>query len=352
MIINGRFLTQSTTGVQRFAREIIRASATQNLLTPSNATLLAPHSPDIESSFFGLSVRQIGKHQGHLWEQVDLPRAAGDDFTVNFCNTAPIALRRQMVVLHDASVAANPQNFTFAFRTWYKMMIRAYGGRAQQIGTVSKFSAGEISKYFGIPLSKIEVIPESGEHILRETPDFSIHEKFGLDPDSYFLAVSSLSPNKNFLGVLQAVARLPSLPFKFVIVGGRNAKIFSSNAIDTNGAVEVGFVSDAQLRALYERAACFVYPSLYEGFGLPPLEAMSCGCPVLVSNTSSLPEVCGDAAIYCDPCDPSDISKKLGMLLGSPETRRDLRQAGLVHAQKWTWKRAAARFYELIERAA
>jgi glycosyltransferase involved in cell wall biosynthesis len=341
MFVNGRFLTQRITGVQRFAREIVRASAENGLWDKAKTRLVAPPVDGLPDQFADLPVLPIGQHAGHRWEQFDLPRAARDEALINLCSTGPLFLQRQMVVLHDAAVAALPQNFTLAFRAWYQVMIRTYGHRARKIGTVSKFSADDIVKRFGIRRDKIEIIPESGEHILREQPDYSLHEKFGLEADGYFLAVSSLASNKNFSGILKAVARLPSLPFKFVIVGGRNAKIFTAANMDVSGATEVGYASDAQLRALYERAACFVYPSTYEGFGLPPLEAMSCGCPVLVANATALPEVCGTGAAYCNPYDPDDIAKQLSRLLGSKAARDELRAAGLARAKEWTWEKAA-----------
>ncbi len=347
MFINGRFLTQRTTGVQRFAREIVQAAAEYKLLSDSSA-LLAPADASMPESFAGIPVRSQGKRAGHAWEQLELPRMAGGSLLVNLCNTAPLLRRQQLVVLHDAAVAALPQNFTFAFRCWYQVMIRAYGHRARKLATISRFSADEIMTYFGIDASRIELIPESGEHILRTAPDYSLHAKFGLEQDGYFLAVSSHASNKNFKGVLEAVARLPALPFKFVIVGGRNDKIFTNAGAQVTGAIEVGYAEDAHLRALYERAACFVYPSLYEGFGLPPLEAMSCGCPVLTSNVASLPEVCGEAASYCNPHDAGDIAAQLSRLLGSREHRAELREAGLRRAREWTWARAAKRLSEIV----
>ena len=182
---------------------------------------------------------------------------------------------------------------------------------------------------------------------MRNAPDDSLHKKFGLEPDGYFLAVSSHASNKNFARIVQAVARLPRLPCTFVIVGGRNAKIFAATQMNATGAVEVGYASDAQLRALYEQAACFVYPSTYEGFGLPPLEAMTCGCPTLVAKAAALPEVCGQGALYCDPYDPDDIAKQLGLLLGSKAARDEFRAAGLSRAREWTWEKAARRMNEI-----
>ena len=160
--------------------------------------MLAPDQQETPASFAGVPVQRAGKRGGHLWEQLELPRAAGHDLLVSLCGAAPMGRSEQLVVLHDAAVAALPQNFTLAFRLWYQLMIRAYGFRARKFATVSEFSAGEIARYFNIPRKKIEVIPESGEHILRPVPDYSMHEKFGLEQDGYFLAVSSLASNKKF----------------------------------------------------------------------------------------------------------------------------------------------------------
>ena len=351
LVFNGRFLTQAVTGVQRFARETIRSFAALGFAESAEA--IAPTAPPlIDDCFTDMDLRRFGRYSGHLWEQSELSRGAGDALLVNLCGTAPCFRRRQLVVLHDASVAALPQSYTFAFRAWYQVMIRSYAARAQRIATVSKFSAEEISRYFGIPLSRIEIIPESGEHVLRAAPDYSLHAKFGLEEDGYFVAVSSQAYHKNFSGVVHAVSRLPSNRFKFVIVGGQNSSVFNKTTIEaSDGVVQVGFVSDGQLRALYERASCLVYPSLYEGFGVPPLEAMACGCPVIVSNVASLPEVCGDAAVYCDPTDPGDIARQLSSVLESSAARQEYREAGLNKSQEWTWAKAAQSLEKIILKA-
>jgi glycosyltransferase involved in cell wall biosynthesis len=112
--------------------------------------------------------------------------------------------------------------------------------------------------------------------------------------------------------------------------------------------VSAGYVTDSELRALYEHAICLVFPSLYEGFGLPALEAMACGCPAVVTNTSSLPEVCGDAVLYCAPRDPDDIAQKV-MMTQDPETREELRRRGIDRARCFTWKDAAGKLLTLLD---
>jgi glycosyltransferase involved in cell wall biosynthesis len=113
--------------------------------------------------------------------------------------------------------------------------------------------------------------------------------------------------------------------------------------------LSAGYVSDAELRALYENAACFVFPSFYEGFGLPPLEAMCCGCPVVVSRRASLPEVCGDAALYIEPDDPATLAAALARVLDSRELRSELAAAGRARAARWTWAAAGRQFREITE---
>ena len=137
-----------------------------------------------------------------------------------------------------------------------------------------------------------------------------------------------------------------------VAAGGGNARIFAQAGdlnLDDRRLQRTGYVSDQQLRALYEGAACFVFPSFYEGFGLPPLEAMCCGCPVISSDRASLPEVCGDAALYCDPDDPATLAAQLRRLLDSDALAAELRQAGRQRAAGFTWDRAAREFADLMD---
>jgi glycosyltransferase involved in cell wall biosynthesis len=133
-----------------------------------------------------------------------------------------------------------------------------------------------------------------------------------------------------------------------VAAGGGNSRIFAGAAPGSGTAT--GYVTDAELRALYEGASCFVLPSLYEGFGLPALEAMSCGCPVIASNTASLPEVCGDGALLCDPRDPKDIAARISFLLDQPGERERLRQRGMARAGEFTWRRSIQTLLDILDR--
>ncbi|MBC7995105.1 MAG: glycosyltransferase family 4 protein [Rhizobacter sp.] len=352
LLINGRFLTRPLTGVDRFAIELMEAYSASVPADAPKPRVMTPDAPLVNPPAFASrsELLRVGQRQGHLWEQLDLPRAAGDAPLVNLCNTAPALRRQQMVVVHDAATVANPGNYSLAFRSWYRLMLGSALKRSRVVATVSAFSAGELSQHFGRALKDIEVIPESGEHILRDAADPSTVQRLGLEGKPFVLAVGSLSPNKNFGAVVAAMALLGDNAVPLVAVGGGNSKVFADSSAAGPGIVRTGYVSDAQLRALYEAASCFVFPSFYEGFGLPPLEAMACACPVIVSRCASMPEVCGEAALYCDPHDPTTLATELRRLLGSESLRADLRAAGAARSAQFTWARAGAVFDDIVKR--
>lgn len=356
--INGRFLCQKVTGVQRYAYETLRFLDQLTLsLANYTFTILTPSTFSCNSSFQlkNINIQSIGKLSGHLWEQIELPYYSRDGVLVNFCNTGPLIKSNQLVTIHDASVFGMPNAYSFLFRTWYKMLLSGLGSMTKRVITVSFFSKNELIKYCRINENKISVTTEGYEHILKTPSNNSILIKHNLVNKKYLLATSSLNPNKNFNSVIQAIKICKTNGFEFVIAGGANSKVFSIDGTQEIGnAKHVGYVSDEELRALYENAACFIYPSFYEGFGLPPLEAMACGCPVIVSNTSSLPEVCGDAVIYCDPYSVEDIAAKIDLVMTQDQLRMELKNRGLSRAANFTWEKCArevlAQILEVIKR--
>jgi glycosyltransferase involved in cell wall biosynthesis len=204
--------------------------------------------------------------------------------------------------------------------------------------------------HYGVPAWKIRVIAEGCDHLAMVQSDRSVFDRLGIRPNGYVLAVSSLNPNKNFGLVVRAIELLASANVQFVIAGGADPKVFAGHAgTMPEYAKHIGYVTDQELKALYEGAICLVYPSLYEGFGLPPLEAMACGCPVIVSREASLPEVCGDAAWYCDTHDPRDLAAQIVRLSSSAESRRSLRDRGLIRASRYSWRRCAVEHLEQLD---
>lgn len=348
-VVNGRFFLQTTTGVQRFAREVVFAAQRTSpgfisgSVVPSN--VLNAYVPE------NVPILSRGFFSGHLWEQLELPVQARDNFVLNLCNTAPVMMRDQLVVLHDIAFVATPQNFGLRFRLWYRAMVAGYLKRSAFIATVSEYSADEIARHFNHPRNRIAVVYEGSEHILRAPIDNSIIERFDLHSRPFVLAMCSSALNKNFIGVVKAAEAMHDCDARFVVVGRTaSAKVFGRRLLTSGNVLHVGEVSDGQLRALYEAATCFVFPSFYEGFGLPPLEAMAVGCPVVVSNVTSLPEVCGSAALYCDPHDPANISSSIRRILDNPHLRQDLQAAGKEHARKFTWTSTANELLAVVQR--
>ena len=301
--INGRFLTQRITGVQRYALEITKAMdeliGQNEKLQKNEYVLIAPDNILYRPELRNISIIVKGFFHGHIWEQFELPIYTRDGFLFNFCNCAPILKRNQTVTIHDAAIAVMPQTFSWYFRTWYNLMFKVLGKNLEQIFTVSNFSRKELHKYFGIQMSKIAITYNGIDHIRNITPDTSIFDRFYIGNKKYALAVSSLNPSKNFRLVLDIAAKMPDI--LFIIAGGNNSKVFNSIGLETPpNAKFIGYVSDEELIALYQKASVFLYPSLYEGFGIPPLEALSWGCQVVVSDIDVFHEIYGDWVKYSD----------------------------------------------------
>jgi glycosyltransferase involved in cell wall biosynthesis len=354
LYLNGRFLSQSITGVQRFAQETVcaldRLRDTQRL--PRGAgddmVLLVPRDAQRALPLRTIETRVVGRRTGHAWEQFDLPGASAGGTLLNLCQIGPALKRDQWVVMHDAAVHAAPGGFSAAFRAWYKTLMWWLARTSRGVITVSRFSRDELERFVGLPAARTPVVHESGEHILAEPADRGVLAQHGLDDGRPFvLAVSSLNPNKNFRAVVEALQRLgDAAPWRVVIAGGTHPRVFAGDGAALPAHVtHVGYVTDAQLRALYEAAACFVYPSFYEGFGLPPLEAMLCGCPVIVSDAASLPEVCGDAALYCDPQRPETLADAMRTLMADAALRARLTEAGRARAATFSWERCASELW-------
>ena len=339
LALNARFLSQDLTGVQRFGLEIARALAMQHPLA-----VLAP--PDARAEP-GLAPRRVGRLRGQAWEQLELPLHLAGAVLLNPGNTAPLLLRRQVVVIHDAAVFAVPGSYGWRFRAWYRLLHRALAWRGVRIATVSTHASGEIARHLRLDPADVAVVGEGAEHILRAPADAGLHARLGLERP-YVLAVGSLAPHKNLASLGATAVMLAGRGMDLVVTGGLDARVFAAAGLPPQARL-VGRVDDAGLRALYEGAACFVFPSLHEGFGLPALEAMACGCPVVASRAAALPEVCGDAALLADPHTPADIAAAVARVIETPALATALREAGRARAAGFTWPAAAARLAALAE---
>ena len=350
--INGKFTAQRITGVQRVAYELTRAVQAAGELPPDELEIVVPQ----DAAGPGLllkSERRCGWLKGNLWEQIALPLATTSQTLISLCNTGPLLKRKQVVMVHDMAVYDVPHAFSKKFRLWYRFKFSVLHRQAQVILTVSAFSKARICYHLGIDESRVMVIHNGADHLDRVVDEPAVLDRLKLAPGSYCVIVGSLDPRKNLQRVLDAVEQLGHLrDIKFVIVGGANPRIFDSRHVAkqpvSDQVIWAGFISDGELKALYGNAACLIFPSLYEGFGLPPLEAMYCGCPVIVSNEASLPEVCGDAAMYCDARSVDDIAAKISLMMSDPELRQRHREMGLRHVQQFRWDRAASKLMQVL----
>jgi glycosyltransferase involved in cell wall biosynthesis len=351
LCINGKFFCQRITGTQRYARELLRQFdcllATEDyrhlaieVLVPKSMPSSAPPMP----SYANLRVQAIGRMSGTYWEQVELPYYCRGEVLLTLSGGAPVLHPRNVVALHDAAVAAAPAGYSLPYRLWHKNICQRMARTAEHIFTNSNFSKSEIMKWYGADPKKISVIPLGGDHASHSTADPSALQRFGLS-GKYVLAVSSHNPNKNFQRIVRAVSYL-NYAAQLVIAGGHDSRIYRNGLQLPAGVRVLGYVSDAELKSLYENAACFVFASLYEGFGLPPLEAMSCGCPVVLSHAASLPEIFEGVACFCDPYSPEDIARAIQRTLESPPLPSNELKA---FANRFSWERCARETLDVLQ---
>jgi glycosyltransferase involved in cell wall biosynthesis len=358
--INARFLARPVSGVERVARELLTAVAERldekgSWTTPDGRRLsfrlIAPAASKAESAWPKLRLRRTGAGGGHTWEQTSLLAATRGGWLVSLCNTGPMLKRRHIIFFHDAQTFAIPENFTWRFRLWYRLLFSVAGRTAAAILTNSDYSRDELVKRVGLDPSRIFPTWLGVEHVLRVLPDNGVFAKHHLSDTTYLLAVSSVNPNKNFSSVLRALELLGADAPPCVIAGQRYDRVFDQSGLDTKRVKHVGYVSDAELYALYSRAMCLLYPSFYEGFGLPPVEAMALGCPAIVSNTSVLPEICGDAVLYCDPAKPETLADAIRHLRTEPGLRGDLVARGRERVRLFSWSNGAESLLKAVGRA-
>jgi glycosyltransferase involved in cell wall biosynthesis len=351
--LNGRFLSQTMTGVQRFAHEMIRSlDRLWRRQSQDQPTLLLPASfvgqiPDYQN----IRIRRIGRLRGHLWEQFELPMSIGGGILVNLANSAPLLTRRQILVLHDAGVFAHPEAYTRSYRLFHMVVERILVRSNARLATVSAFSRDEIAHYLHIEPSRIALLTEGSDHILRVPADHTILAQHGLAPQNYVLAVGSLAAHKNLSSLRNLAEMLANRALRLVIAGGIDVQVFDTEKMTLPASViYLGRTSDSALRALYAEAICLVFPSRYEGYGIPPVEAMACGCPVVASTVGAVMELCGDAVLYCDPNVPQDFSAAVARLIDEPGLADVLRERGRDRVKTLTWDNAARTLAELIKR--
>jgi len=345
ILINGRFLTQPLSGVQRYAREIVRAldrlphaGLRYRLMVPSGAD---PLPLDRIQTF------RLSGPGGHLWEQVRLADATHSHRLLSLCGAGPVGHSRQLVVIHDAAVFRRPDLFRPRYALAHRILDRRLAKRAR-LATVSRFSQGELAAVLNLAPDAIAVAPNSADHLRNIPPDTHILRALDLLERRYFVAVGNLTPNKNLAVAARALIRLPDPDLRLVFVGARLTGVVSAAPTpDDPRVILAGRRTDPEVAALLRGAAGLIFPSLYEGFGIPPLEAMVQGCPVIASDIPATREVCADAALYFDPTDDAALADRMGTLLKGPNPARI--ETGLRRADLYSWSRSAAILDALLD---
>lgn len=288
-------------------------------------------------------------------EQIELYTKIPDNTTVFWSPhyTIPILYKGKLLVtVHDVCHLAMPQYLSGIHQRLYaKFMFKAVAYKANAILADSDFTKKEFLGFFNGKDEKVHPI-----HIGINTSWYGIQKQRVCHSKPFLLFVGNVKPHKNLVGLLKALTILvDKIPHDLVIVGKKegfitgDTKVFELAKTLGDRVCFTGYVDDETLQQYFVNADGLVFPSLYEGFGLPPLEAMACGCPVLVSDAASLPEVCGDAALYFDPYNSEDIAEKILEMLSNKELREELRQKGLVQAHRFSWEKCAEKVISVIE---
>jgi len=290
----------------------------------------------------------LAHRAGHAWEQVVLPaRAARLSSPLLLCpaNLAPAVSRRTVIVLHDAAALRHPGWYAPAYVAWQRRLLPRLVARARRIVTVSAFSRDELVALLGADPARVTVVAGGvGERFTPAADPEPARRAHGL-VRPYVLCVASHTARKNLAALVPAARELAVGGVDLVVAGGHRPQLARERGLEALRLL--GHVDDALLPGLYAGAEAFVLPSLYEGFGLPVLEAMAAGTPVVTTCAGALPETAGGAARLVD--DPAGIAPALTALLGDPAAREHLRQAGLARARELSWERTAREIDALLQ---
>ena len=343
VFLNGKFYSGVLNGVHRTADRLLRQldiMSEAGECPDLDFRLLLPRRPNWAPQFshIGKSPQRLGHHQ--LWEQCVLPFAARSGVLVNLANLAPVAHRRKLSMVHDAQFLISPEAFPRRFSLGYRLLTPLIAATSARVLTVSEYARDSLAAFRVAPHGRTEVIYNGADHILEVAPDLQALDRLGLRGRPYALLFGTPAAYKNIQVVLEAFRTLDT-GVQLVLVGSSRQALLAAGLMAPSDAVFAGAVIDGELRALYEHAVCLLFPSRTEGFGLPPVEAMSCGCPVVAAPAGAIPEVCRDAILYADIFSPPGWAAQITKLQRQPELRSAKIKAGLERAADFTWRNAA-----------
>ena len=355
-------------GIGTYTRNLLRHLAR---IDHDNEYVLLCHQSDLGiGAQLGQNFRTVLERSSNysVREQFHVPwvlhRERPDVFHAPHYVMPPAVRCRSIVTIHDCIHLMFPQYLpNRAAYLYAKASMWSAARRSQKILTVSEASKRDIIRFLNVPADKVIVVYNAIDERFGVAPSEEViarvRERYQLD-HRFVLYVGNIKPHKNLVRLVEAFDRLRTRGFDdltLLIIGDEISKLPAlRRAVHSHKLHKrvrfLGYLPDDTLAVLYRLAGVFVFPSLYEGFGLPPLEAMACGAPVVTSNVSSLPEVAGDAAVLVDPYDADSIADGVAKVLSDPALRDEMRAKGIARAREFSWKRSVSRTREIYQEVA
>lgn len=340
-VFNGFLFSQRPTGVMRYAKEILLGI--DKVCQKNEFELIIPIYADNIPDLKNIKIKRYGKTRGNLWEQIDFYRylKKNNVQSVNFNNTMPL-FRPGIIVIHDISYKIHPE-FADSLHgkisnIYHRFVFRIAAMSNVKIVTVTYFSKMQIIDEYHVNPSRVSVIGNAWQHFEKIEINNNILKDYQLKEKEYYFSLGSLSKMKNTSWFIEVAKKNPTSIF---VLAGTKPDNVNFEIEKLNNLILVGFITDEQVKALIKNCKAFIYPSIYDGFGIPPLEALSQGANVICSYAACLPEVYGSSVHYIDPYDTNiDLEKVLSESIDIPE--RVLK--------KYSWEKSANKFYNLLKK--
>lgn len=350
--VNGDFVALKATGVARYAWETVWAMDAligegHPATTGLSLQIVAPRKP-VEDSLQNIPVKVVPEFRSprlpQVWSQIQLPRHVSGGL-ISLCNLGPVSPKDQIVCIHDLHTKLMPDSYSRAFRLAHDVILPFVGRRSLNVTTVSSFAADCLVKYRISPREKVVVTYNGHEHALRWKPELG---RVALGARPFVLTLGRSLPYKNSKLVFRIAQALNDMGLDLYVTGDFDAHAVAAEIGIGDNVRLLGRVSDDDLAHLLQAAQCFLFPSRMEGFGLPAVEAMAWGCPLVVSDVASLPEVCGQAALYADPDRDDAWIDAVRRIVSEPGLADRLKRVGREQVQRFSWRKIAEQYLQLM----